>query len=748
MRAARSAALQIVAATAVAAHPDPSNLAELDCAVSAFAAEFGAGLFPNDPAGVGHALHAAFHLPACPQHSGQPYAASPPPRQSHGGGGYSAALPGPQPGGATTSIYVAPTTGSDSTGDGSITKPFASIHRAQLAVRVTPRSQRPPTTVFLRAGTHYLGHTLTLTPEDGGRDAATPVVYSAYPGEAVTVSGGIPLGTSQSPLTWMPLATSGNGSAFKAVLPAGAPLNFSTLFVDGERAIWARFPNGNNKDITGMCFSKAQRPIETAHPCNGYAQATGTVVPRPSPKVGWARSKQSVGRFGLYPDFDIMTGGTGQPTDPHAHTYTYADLFDAPGGMCLKAGLSPGHPALRSPPALNCTPAHQCTVPCGTPGSVKWFGHYDRMQGQTDTFSFDKQTWSQHSWDHPERGVVRFLGQPDWGSHTYPIRAMDAAKSTIQLGAGGWQFADIAAVKHGNRFYVEGIVEEVDASWEWAVQFDKRELHFFPNQTGSGGLPPGPAPPNPSPPSPPSPAVPPGAFYIYLTASDPAVSHCTLAGQTVPCCADLSNWNRSPNAKFALDNCHPHKSGSNQLFTSNASAAHGTYTQLKVVLDGMCFTASAGSVLSTPCGAANPHQLWKFLEDGQLQNKAGDCLSAKNSPATDGSGLFATKCSTSDPKQQFSRGTEQVELAGSLHADADTAGYTVRPPKLVEAAVLQRLVTVQGTSSSNPVQHISFRGVRFAHAATTQLEKYEVPSGGGARTRYFVPRCTPRIVID
>ena len=35
---------------------------------------------------------------------------------------------------------------------------------------------------------------------------------------------------------------------------------------DSLRAM--RYPNGNNKDLSGMCFSKTQRPIEVAHPCN------------------------------------------------------------------------------------------------------------------------------------------------------------------------------------------------------------------------------------------------------------------------------------------------------------------------------------------------------------------------------------------------------------------------------------------------------------------------------------------------
>ena len=53
-------------------------------------------------------------------------------------------------------------------------------------------------------------------------------------------------------------------------------------------------------------------------------------------------------------------------------------------------------------------------------------------------------------------------------------------------------------------------------------------------------------------------------------------------------------------------------------------------------------------------------------------------------------------------------------------------GTAATAPKLVEAAILSRLVAVVGESAANPVKHVHFRGVRFAHAATTQLERYEV----------------------
>ena len=65
---------------------------------------------------------------------------------------------------------------------------------------------------------------------------------------------------------------------------------------------------------------------------------------------------------------------------------------------------------------------------------------------------------------------------------------------------------------------------------------------------------------------------------------------------------------------------------------------------------------------------------------------------------------------------------------GTLHFVPN--GTAATAPKLVEAAILSRLVAVVGESAANPVKHVHFRGARFAHAAMTQLERYEVPSGG------------------
>ena len=125
---------------------------------------------------------------------------------------------------------------------------------------------------------------------------------------------------------------------------------------------------------------------------------------------------------------------------------------------------------------------------------------------------------------------------------------------------------------------------------------------------------------------PPSPPMPEGAFVLSLT--DETVSKCTLASRSVPCCLDLSNWNTAPGSHFAIDNCHPSKKGSNQLFT--AASTSGSYSQLRVMLDGMCLTAEAtgGAVTASPCKAGDLSQLWSSeVHCGETNITRSQCLS-------------------------------------------------------------------------------------------------------------------------
>ncbi len=124
-------------------------------------------------------------------------------------------------------FYVSP--GGNDHGPGTKEKPFATLSRAQRAVRKA--KHRGPTHVWIGEGSYYFDSPLTFGPEDSGTPDA-PVIYTAYPGADVVLSGGRSLSCR-----WIPH----KDGIMKASVPAG--LNFTQMFVNGKRQIRARYPN-------------------------------------------------------------------------------------------------------------------------------------------------------------------------------------------------------------------------------------------------------------------------------------------------------------------------------------------------------------------------------------------------------------------------------------------------------------------------------------------------------------------------
>ena len=131
--------------------------------------------------------------------------------------------------GVSRDMYVA-TNGSDSN-PGSLQQPFATLVRAQSAVRQALTSDTGPVNVWLRGGTYYLSQTLSFDVADSATPSS-PVTYSAYQNEAVTISGGQALRP-----TW----STYSGSILVATIGTG--LSFDQLFLNGQRQILARYPN-------------------------------------------------------------------------------------------------------------------------------------------------------------------------------------------------------------------------------------------------------------------------------------------------------------------------------------------------------------------------------------------------------------------------------------------------------------------------------------------------------------------------
>ena len=154
--------------------------------------------------------------------------------------------------------YVSPE--GDDTGPGTRDKPFASLQRAQLAVR------QAKGTVWLRGGTYYLPATLVFTAQDSGSQES-PVVFQAYGKEQPVISGGVKL----TALAWRPYR---NG-IMQAEVPAD--LRTEEIFVNGERQILARYPNFNPSaqyfDGFAADAISTNRAARWADPAGGFFHA-------------------------------------------------------------------------------------------------------------------------------------------------------------------------------------------------------------------------------------------------------------------------------------------------------------------------------------------------------------------------------------------------------------------------------------------------------------------------------------------
>lgn len=94
---------------------------------------------------------------------------------------------------SSAKLYVAPN-GSDNN-DGSESSPFATVQKAKETIRNMNAANSLPeggVTVYLRGGTYYIDEGMTFTKEDSGKEGSM-ITYTSYPGEAVTISGQVPL---------------------------------------------------------------------------------------------------------------------------------------------------------------------------------------------------------------------------------------------------------------------------------------------------------------------------------------------------------------------------------------------------------------------------------------------------------------------------------------------------------------------------------------------------------------------------
>jgi len=131
--------------------------------------------------------------------------------------------------------FTVATTGSD-TNPGTAQQPFATLARAKQAVRERLAAGiDADLTVLVREGTYELAEPLVFEPADSST-AEHAVIYAAYPGETVVLSGGRRLAGFEQ----------GDGGLWTVRVPGAddgpTPRN---LFVGERRAVRARTPNAD-----------------------------------------------------------------------------------------------------------------------------------------------------------------------------------------------------------------------------------------------------------------------------------------------------------------------------------------------------------------------------------------------------------------------------------------------------------------------------------------------------------------------
>ncbi|MFO7974264.1 MAG: hypothetical protein R6V12_06495 [Candidatus Hydrogenedentota bacterium] len=154
---------------------------------------------------------------------------------------------------------------------GSLEKPFATIHRAQAAVRSEiAQGLVNNVTVLIREGEYILEKPLVFGPADSGT-ANFIVSYAAYPGETPVISGGHHL------TGWEP--NEGDKWTLNVAEVAGEVWPFRQLFADGRRLPCGRFPNPPDLlRVKGVSPDVTEITLKTAPPVPNLAGKNAELV--------------------------------------------------------------------------------------------------------------------------------------------------------------------------------------------------------------------------------------------------------------------------------------------------------------------------------------------------------------------------------------------------------------------------------------------------------------------------------------
>ena len=351
-------------------------------------------------------------------------------------------------------VHVA-TTGDDVHGDGTVSRPYMTPHRARDAVRVARGANiQTPATVLFAAGTYHLSHTLVIGPDDGA------VTYAAAPGAEGRV------------------VLSGGEAVYPAWRAAGAPfpsqvvvadigpgrngprgLGLVTAYVQGSRRWRARVPNGNPEVDLG---STNKVPSSNAR---------WTTLPKPLlPALQLSIQGGLLHRGEMTPVANTTTLN-GMRNFYSRYMGGFAERFEGnlmdgpPRAWCacdvchLDTPLEVPESGQLGASALGCTP----TTPDGVTYSAALFRPRD---------------WQR---DPANKPVLHCMNGDFFSSLMWEVDDFDLREHTLHFGKGGFQAGQASTLCA--YFFVENVREEVDAPGEFFYHNASGRLWYYPNAT-------------------------------------------------------------------------------------------------------------------------------------------------------------------------------------------------------------------------------------------------------------------------
>ncbi|MBA3708120.1 MAG: right-handed parallel beta-helix repeat-containing protein, partial [Planctomycetes bacterium] len=103
------------------------------------------------------------------------------------------------------------------------------------------------------------------------------------------------------------------------------------------------------------------------------------------------------------------------------------------------------------------------------------WAHVAAVDSPDEYLGFHHGRAERHHWEHPEDGSVAVFSGFDWAFRILPLAGYDAQTHRIALGAKTW-----CALRAGDRYLVEGLLEDLDAEGEWCVDPRADALYWWP----------------------------------------------------------------------------------------------------------------------------------------------------------------------------------------------------------------------------------------------------------------------------